>query len=90
MRTTIELPDELFRQAKARAALSGISLKELITRWVAQGLQSRDGLSPAVRRVRPLPQIIPPSGRTMPALTNAEIEALLDTEDAGAGHVGPG
>lgn len=31
MKTTIELPDELFRRAKAVAALRGESLKQLIT-----------------------------------------------------------
>lgn len=35
MKTTIEVPDELFRQAKAQAALQGISLRELFI----QGLQ---------------------------------------------------
>ena len=30
MRTTIEIPDELLRQAKARAALRGMKLKELV------------------------------------------------------------
>lgn len=31
MKTTIELPDALFRRAKARAAERGLSLKELFT-----------------------------------------------------------
>lgn len=31
MKTTIELPEELFRRAKAQAALRGESLKDLIT-----------------------------------------------------------
>jgi hypothetical protein len=35
MRTTIELPVELFRKAKARAASRGEPLKTLITRAVA-------------------------------------------------------
>ncbi|HLK14103.1 MAG TPA: hypothetical protein VKT78_04805 [Fimbriimonadaceae bacterium] len=38
MRTTIDLPDDLFRQAKASAALRGIKLRELITECVSQGL----------------------------------------------------
>jgi hypothetical protein len=40
MRTTIDLPDELLRQVKARVALDGLRLEELITRYVDQGLQS--------------------------------------------------
>lgn len=91
MRTTIDLPDELFRQAKARAALSGVSLRELITRFVERGLQ-RSGQPVTADRPRrgDLPEIIPPRGRKMPALSNAEIQALLDAEDVGAGlgHTG--
>jgi hypothetical protein len=34
MRTTIELPDALFRKTKATAALRGSSMKELIVRAV--------------------------------------------------------
>lgn len=30
MKTTVEIPDELFRQAKSRAALEGRALKDLI------------------------------------------------------------
>lgn len=31
MKTTIEIPEELFREAKAKAALEGRKLKELVT-----------------------------------------------------------
>ncbi len=31
MRTTIDLPDDLYRQIKARAALKGLKLKEYVT-----------------------------------------------------------
>jgi len=87
MRTTIDLPDDLFREAKARAALSGLTLKQLITRWVERGLREADALPPAAhQRRRALPVIIAPRGRQMTALSNAEIEALLEAEDAGNGH----
>jgi hypothetical protein len=39
MKTTLELPDELFRSAKARAAQEGISLKE----YVAAALREKLG-----------------------------------------------
>ena len=32
MKTTIEIPDELYRQTKATAALRGESVKDLVTR----------------------------------------------------------
>jgi len=38
MKTTIDLPDPLFRQAKATAAYRGISLKSLISRAVEKEL----------------------------------------------------
>jgi hypothetical protein len=47
MRTTIDLPDETFRQLKARAALSGLKLKDLVTQMIESGLaegQARSAL----------------------------------------------
>lgn len=32
MKTTVEIPDDLFRRAKAKAALEGIPLREMIVR----------------------------------------------------------
>ena len=38
MRTTLELPDELLRQAKARAALRGMKLKEFVAEALERAL----------------------------------------------------
>jgi len=46
MRTTIVIPDELFRQAKAKAALEGRKLKDLII----------EGLQQVVTNQQPTPQ----------------------------------
>ena len=43
MRTTLDLPDPLFRRLKARAALDGMSLKDLIARYVVAGLDGVTG-----------------------------------------------
>lgn len=40
MRTTIDLPDPLFRKAKALAALQGSSMKDLIVRAVERETES--------------------------------------------------
>ncbi len=40
MRTTIDLPDPLFRRLKAAAALQGVSLKELVARAVRRELDA--------------------------------------------------
>ena len=38
MRTTLDLPDETFRQLKSQAALNGMKLKELVTQLIERGL----------------------------------------------------
>ena len=86
MRTTIDLPDELFRQVKARAALEGRKLKDLVTEYVQEGL-SRSGEQTALGADRrrsdpPVGRRAAATGQTTPALTNAEIAAILDGEDA--------
>lgn len=40
MRTTLDLPDALLRQLKARAALEGTSLKTLMRNVVERGLRA--------------------------------------------------
>jgi hypothetical protein len=84
MRTTIDLPDELFRQVKARAALEGRKLKDLVAEYVAQGLArgTANGNGPPSRR-SPVPTFSKASGGgTVPDLSNAEIAEILDDEDA--------
>ena len=39
MRTTLDLPDSVFRQLKAKAALEGTTLKALLSTLIARGLQ---------------------------------------------------
>jgi hypothetical protein len=83
MRTTIDLPDALFRQVKSRAALEGRTLKDLLAEYVEQGLRQTPGGSPPVRRSDP--PVFPraaATGQRTPALTNAEMNAILDEEDA--------
>ena len=47
MKTTVEIPDPLFRQAKAAAAEQGVSLKEFFTWAVRERLrQKTSGASP--------------------------------------------
>ena len=75
MRTTIELPTPLFRDAKAAVAARGTTLKEFITQAVQQALTSPD----KSRRMER-----PPVSRgkaTIRARSNREIAALLENED---------
>ena len=50
MRTTIEIPDDLFRKAKAQAALEGVRLRDVIERGLRLALA--EPAPPASRRVR--------------------------------------
>lgn len=43
MRTTVELPDELFREVKARAALQGRPLKDLVADGLKLVLSEKTG-----------------------------------------------
>ena len=79
MRTTLDLPDALLRQLKAKAALEGTTLKALIRSVVERGLRVPvDGASagavapaglPSVRLGRPL---------NLPHPSNAALFDLLD------------
>ncbi len=73
MRTTVDLPDELFRKMKATAALRGMSLKQFLTSAVETEI-SKPRQSKR-HRVK-LPLIHSKNPGTL-NLTNAEIEDLL-------------
>jgi len=80
MRTTVDLPDDLYRQIKARAALGGLKVRELIVHYLEQGLHTLPAPPAAPRARSPLPVSIPPTGVPIPALTRAEL-ARIDEED---------
>lgn len=85
MRTTLDLPDETFRQLKAQAAMNGLKLKELVTQLIERGLAA------GITKPAPLPQsgpcLIPiareADGTVTPFLSNAQLNAILDEEDLG-------
>ena len=91
MRTTLDLPDETFRQLKAQAALNGLKLKELVTQLIQHGLAAgvtqpapahqSSPLPVAVGRAPyPIPIAREADGTVTPYKTNAELYALLDDE----------
>lgn len=85
MRTTIDLPDDLLRQAKAKAALSGVKLKDLIACYVEEGLNRgtpvASGEARDTRRRGPPPVIIPARGIPIQALTADELREIETAED---------
>ena len=83
MRTTIDLPEDLFREAKTRAVQQGTTLKNLMTQFILSGLALQEPGSKFVARRMPPPVAIPRiSGQSpRPALSNRELYAILDAED---------
>ncbi len=81
MRTTIDLPDETFRQLKSEAALRGTQLKDLIAEFVEHGLAAGAAAVPVRHSRSPLPVVRSATGTPHPALSNAELEAMLSHED---------
>jgi hypothetical protein len=79
MRTTVDLPDELYRALKIRAASSGVTLRHLVERLVEQGLRQPSGA--AGRPGEPPPVIIPPRGVPIAAVPRAELARLEEEED---------
>lgn len=80
MRTTLELPDPLFKHLKARAALEGSTLRDLVVQLVERGLQAPTtdlGVAAA-------PAALPSIKLSSPMLlaphefSNAALSALLD------------
>ena len=76
MKTTLEIPDELYQQAKVPAAKENRKMKDLIT----EGLRLVLGVSvEKPRRMTKAPVKIR-EGNTIPALSNDEMARFLDQE----------
>ena len=85
MKTTVEIPDELFREAKTTAASNGIKLKDLVA----------DGLRLVLTQAKPercrvqFPLI--PYRKNSPHLTAVRVNEIIETEDReqDANHANP-
>lgn len=73
MRTTIDIPDEIYRRLKARAALQGCSVKDLVLRGVKSELRTKNQKQ---RKITKLP-IIDSAHPGWLQLTNRKINELL-------------
>jgi len=91
MRTTIDLPESLFREVKIRAVEQGRTLKDLLANYIEAGLRGPSPPDASDRQPRPpLPVAIQRTAATplTRALTNRELNAILEEEDLGtASHV---
>jgi hypothetical protein len=86
MRTTLNLPDPLFRELKAQSALRGVLLKDFVAEILQIGLAQITAARAEVHPRSPLPVIRKASGVPHPAVSNREIDALLVAEDAHGGN----
>ncbi len=83
MRTTLDLPDDIFRKLKAEAALRGCKLKELVAEFIERGL-NEGPQPPAAQSPRPvyaIPIAREADGTVTPALSNKQLQSFLDDED---------
>ena len=85
MRTTIDLPDDLFRRVKVKAAEDGLRLKDLIARYIAFGVEGRyeveDAVTPENKDEFPLIRTQP--GLVIPSRSNSDLFDILDQQDFG-------
>ncbi len=74
MRTTVDLPDELYRQAKTEAAARGVKLREFIAAALEDALLK--GSRPRLKKRVRLPIINPP-GTPLINPTREQLDASL-------------
>ena len=77
MRTTVELPDPVFREMKSLAASQGRSMKEFVLRAVEREITRARRAARTRFSVR-LPLVHSKHPGSIRSMTNAEIEDLLD------------
>jgi hypothetical protein len=75
MRTTIELPDSLFRSVKLKATAQGLTLKEFVVRGMERALEASEDRGP--RMAKP-PIAKSAGGKRIPARSNREMAELLE------------
>lgn len=74
MRTTVDIPDSVYRQLKATAALQGCSVRELILRGVESELRTRQAFKSGNRVTLP---VIKSSRKSPLKLSNQRINEIL-------------
>ena len=86
MRTTIEIPDDLFRKAKAQAALEGVRLRDVIERGLRLAL-AQPALSQPRRVEFPLHRSRRPGVLSMEEVRSAEEQMQRDEDVSRASAV---
>jgi hypothetical protein len=77
MRTTLELPDSLFKHLKTRAAMEGSTLRDLVVQLVERGLQAPVA-SESAPAALPSIRLGAPMALRANEFSNANLSAMLD------------
>jgi hypothetical protein len=87
MRTSLDFPDPMFRHLKARAAMEGLSLRDLVLGLIERGM----GVQAAPAGVVDLPSVSlgAPMLLQNRQLSNADLYALLDDQGDQDAHNEP-
>jgi hypothetical protein len=81
MRTSLEIPDPLFKAAKRLALEQNTTLKELVARGLERVVaEAGGGVAPACPDSRRLPKVRP-AGEGTYAMSNADVDRLLAEEE---------
>ena len=83
MRTTIDLPESTLRQLKARAAMDGVPMKNLVLDFVERGLLQHSA-SPRQSKRSALPTIVPNKPLAVRNPSNSKLFQILHEEDTRA------
>ena len=82
MRTTLDLPDPLFKHLKTRAAQEGRSFRDLVVELVEKGLTARDKVDAQQRfESRPVVGASVAMTSTAHKLTNSTLFELINQDD---------
>jgi hypothetical protein len=76
----LDLPDDLFRRVKAKAALEGATLKETLARYIESGLRQPPALGHQSSGRSQLP-VIRRRGRTAVPNLTSELQARLEAAE---------
>lgn len=83
MQTTIDIPEDLLRQAEAQAALRGMQLKEFVSEAIKSALTKAVNLDQVQLGDDCIfPIIRGDCGPVMRVLTSEKIHEILETEDS--------
>jgi hypothetical protein len=81
MRTTIDLPDELYRTLKAQAALRGTTLRDLLRDLIERGLHQPEHPASGSGPWGAPPVIVGGTGRSIGPVTAARLREFEEAED---------